>query len=136
MTKPDAGHRPNAGLLRQRVKATVALAAAFSRGHAGLHASGRELAGELSRSNRSLFKAGTGSATMVTPDQIRERMEVVGNDGLHVGVIDRVEAGEIRLAKNDTPDGLHHFLPLANVEYVDERVHLNRSSIRAMAEWR
>jgi hypothetical protein len=31
---------------------------------------------------------------------------------------------------------LHHFLPLANVEYVDDRVHLNRSSIRAMAEWR
>jgi hypothetical protein len=86
--------------------------------------------------HRSLFKASTGNATMVTPDQIRERMEVVGNDGLHVGVIDRVEAGEIRLAKNDTPDGLHHFLPLANVEYVDERVHLNRSSIRAMAEWR
>jgi hypothetical protein len=70
---------------------------------------------------------------MVTPDQIRERMEVVGNDGLHVGVIDRVEAGEIRLTRNDTPDGLHHFLPLANFEYVDDRVHLNRSSIRAMA---
>jgi hypothetical protein len=73
---------------------------------------------------------------MITPEQIREHMEVVGNDGLHVGVIDRVEAGEIRLAKYDSPDGLHHFLPLANVEYVDDRVHLNRSSIRAMAEWR
>jgi hypothetical protein len=82
------------------------------------------------------LKASTGSPTMVTPDQIKEHMEVVGNDGLHVGVIDRVEAGEIRLAKNDSPDGLHHFLPLANVEYVDDRVHLNRSSIRAMAEWR
>ena len=73
---------------------------------------------------------------MVTPDQIKQHMEVVGNDGLHVGVIDRVEAGEIKLAKDDAPDGLHHFLPLANVEYVDDRVHLNRSSIRAMAEWR
>jgi hypothetical protein len=73
---------------------------------------------------------------MVTPDQIKEHMEVVGNDGLHVGVIDLVDADEIRLAKDDTPDGLHHFLPLANVEHVDDRVHLNRSSIRAMAEWR
>ena len=74
---------------------------------------------------------------MIAPNQInriKENMEVVGNDGLHVGVIVRVEAGEIRLAKND--DGLQHFLPLANVEYVDDRVHLNRSSIRAMAEWR
>jgi hypothetical protein len=76
---------------------------------------------------------------MIAPNQIdliKEHMEVVGNDGLHVGVIVRVEAGEIRLAKNDAPDGLQHFLPLANVEYVDDRVHLNRSSIRAMAEWR
>jgi hypothetical protein len=69
-------------------------------------------------------------------DRIKAHMEVVGNDGLHVGVIDHVEAGEIRLAGTDTPDGRRHFLPLANVEYVDDRVHLNRSSIRAMAEWR
>jgi hypothetical protein len=76
---------------------------------------------------------------MVMPsqiDRIKEHMEVVGNDGLHVGVIDRVEAGEIKLAGNDSPDGRRHFLPLANVEYVDDRVHLNRSSTRAMAEWR
>jgi hypothetical protein len=68
-------------------------------------------------------------------DRIKEHMEVVGNDGLHVGVIDRVEADEMRL-KNGAPDGRQHLLPLANVEYVDDRVHLNRSSIRAMAEWR
>jgi hypothetical protein len=86
--------------------------------------------------HQSLLKASTGNPAMVTPDQITEQMEVVGNDGLHVGVIDGIEASEIRLASNDTPDGLHHFLPLANVEYVDDRVHLNRSSIRAMAEWR
>jgi hypothetical protein len=73
---------------------------------------------------------------MITPDQIRQNMEVVGNDGLHVGVIERVEAGEIKLTRNDSPDGLQHYLPLANVEYVDDRVHLNRSSTRAMAEWR
>ncbi len=73
---------------------------------------------------------------MAITDQIKQHMEVVGNDGLHVGIIDRVEDGEIRLASNDAPDRLHHLLPLANVEYVDNRVHLNRSSIRAMAEWR
>jgi hypothetical protein len=76
---------------------------------------------------------------MVSPnlvDRIKAQMEVVGNDGQHVGIIDRVEAGEIKLAGTDAPDGLQHFLPLANVEYVDDRVHLNRSSIRAMAEWR
>jgi hypothetical protein len=63
-------------------------------------------------------------------------MEIVGNDGQHVGIVDRVEDDEIKLSKTDAPDRLHHFLPLANVEYVDDRVHLNRSSIRAMVEWR
>jgi hypothetical protein len=73
---------------------------------------------------------------MVTADQIKEHMEVVGNDGRHVGTVDRVEDNEIRLTPSDAPDHLHHYLPLANVEYVDDRVHLNRSSIRAMVEWR
>jgi hypothetical protein len=73
---------------------------------------------------------------MVSTVEIKERMEVVGNDGLHVGMIDRVENDEIKLSSAGTPDGLHHFLPLATVEFVDDRVHLNRSSIRAMAEWR
>jgi hypothetical protein len=68
---------------------------------------------------------------MVSPnlvDRIKAQMEVVGNDGQHVGIIDRVEAGEIKLAGTNAPDDLQHFLPLANVEYVDDRVHLNRSS--------
>jgi hypothetical protein len=73
---------------------------------------------------------------MVNAAQIEEHMEVVGNDRLHVGVIDRVDNDEIKLSKTGAPDGLHHFLPLATVESVDDRVHLNRSSIRAMAEWR
>jgi hypothetical protein len=73
---------------------------------------------------------------MVRVEEIKEHMEIVGNDGRHVGTVDHVENTELKLSKSDTPDGMHHFLPLANVEYVDDRVHLNRSSIRAMAEWR
>jgi hypothetical protein len=73
---------------------------------------------------------------MVRADQIKQHMEIVGNDGGRVGTVDRVEDDELKLSKTDAPDRLHHFLPLANVEYVDDRVHLNRSSIRAMVEWR
>jgi hypothetical protein len=73
---------------------------------------------------------------MVTADQIKEHMEIVGNDGQHIGIVDRVEDDEIKISRTDAPDRLHHYLLLANVEYVDDRVHLNRSSIRAMAEWR
>lgn len=110
------------------------LSAAGGAGEAGRHSSPRAVGTE--QEHRSWSKVSIGNSGMVMPDQITEKMEVVGNDGLHVGIIDGIEAREIRLAKNDAPDGLHHFLPLANVEYVDDRVHLNRSSIRAMAEWR
>lgn len=74
---------------------------------------------------------------MVPVEQIKPNMEVVGNDGKLVGVVDGIENGtELRLTKGDTGDGVHHFLPLETVESVDQRVHLNRTSIRAMAEWR
>jgi hypothetical protein len=73
---------------------------------------------------------------MIRSEQIRQHMQVIGNDGELIGVVDSVESGELRLTKNSAPDGKHHFLPLETVEYVDERVHLNRTSNRAMAEWR
>ena len=74
---------------------------------------------------------------MVRVDEIKENMEIVGNDGEHVGIVDGIDPdGEIKLNRNDTPDHLHHFVPLATVESVDDRVHLNRTSTRAMAEWR
>jgi hypothetical protein len=74
---------------------------------------------------------------MARADEIREHMEIVDNDGEHVGIVDGIDPdGEIKLSRTDTPDRLHHFLPLATVEYVDDRVHLNRTSTRAMAEWR
>jgi len=74
---------------------------------------------------------------MVRADQIREDMEIVGNDGEHVGIVDGIDPdGEIKISRSDTPDRLHHFLPRATVEFVDDCVHLNRTSTRAMAEWR
>jgi hypothetical protein len=70
-------------------------------------------------------------------DQIKPGMIVVGNDDGLVGTVDGLENGtELRLISSDPTDKLHHFLPLATVERVDDRVHLNRTSIRAMAEWR
>jgi hypothetical protein len=73
---------------------------------------------------------------MIRPEQIREHMQVVGNDGELIGTVDRIDGDELRLTKSGAPDGRHHFLPLATVEAVDDRVHLNRTSNRAMAEWR
>ena len=69
--------------------------------------------------------------------QIRERMEVLGSDGQHVGYVDRVDdEGRIKLTKKDPDaDGLHHYIPMAWVERVDNNdVHLNKTSHEAQRE--
>lgn len=50
--------------------------------------------------------------------QIREHMEVIGADGVHVGTVDRVEGDRIKLTKKDSGagfeggahEGHHHFI--------------------------
>ncbi len=39
---------------------------------------------------------------------IREHMEVIGADGVHVGVVDKVEGGRIKLTKGEAAAGHHH----------------------------
>jgi len=57
--------------------------------------------------------------------QIEEHMEVVGADGGHVGTVDHLEdARQIKLTRNDSADGRHHFLAIELVDHVDEKVHL------------
>ncbi|WP_152046556.1 DUF2171 domain-containing protein [Aureimonas psammosilenae] len=38
---------------------------------------------------------------------IREHMEVIGADGVHVGTVDRVEGDRIKLTKKDSGEGSH-----------------------------
>jgi hypothetical protein len=49
---------------------------------------------------------------------IRENMEVVGADGQHVGTVDRVEYGEIKLTRKDSPDGKHHLISTELIESI------------------
>ncbi len=69
--------------------------------------------------------------------RIREHMPVVGNDGGHVGTVDKVEDDRIKLTKKDDPDGSgqhHHYLPVSAVEAVnDNEVRLNMPADRARA---
>ncbi|HEY8613477.1 MAG TPA: DUF2171 domain-containing protein [Roseomonas sp.] len=68
--------------------------------------------------------------------QIREHMEVVGNDGQHVGTVDEVEGDRIKLTKKDDPDRSgqhHHFLPVSSIDKVDDKVRLNMPADRARA---
>ncbi len=55
---------------------------------------------------------------MTDLSQIREHMEVIGADGVHVGTVDKVEGDRIKLTKKDsgagfeggTHEGHHHFI--------------------------
>ena len=75
---------------------------------------------------------------MVTPNSIKEHMEVVGSDGVHVGMVDHMEgADELKLTKSDQSAGdEHHFIPLAWVDRVDQKVHLKQSGAEAKARWK
>jgi hypothetical protein len=46
--------------------------------------------------------------------EIREHMEVIGADGVHVGTVDHIEGNRIKLTKKDSGEGAHkghhHFI--------------------------
>ena len=63
---------------------------------------------------------------MDTATNIRERMEVVGSDGAHVGTVDHLDGQHrIKLTRDDSRDGRHHFIPTEWVDRVDNSVHLS-----------
>jgi hypothetical protein len=70
--------------------------------------------------------------------QIREHMEVLGNDDQHVGTVDKVAGDRVILTKSD-PDagGAHHSLSCSNIDRVEEnRVILDCSADQARKNWR
>ena len=60
---------------------------------------------------------------MTARDSIREDMEVIGADGVHVGTVDRVEGERIKLTKADSGqgshEGHHHYISLGLVATVE-----------------
>ena len=63
---------------------------------------------------------------------IKEHMEVIGADGVHVGTVDKIEGGRIKLTKKDSGEGSHkghhHFIDsslIADVEGTQVRLSAN-----------
>jgi len=55
-------------------------------------------------------------------ENIREHMEVIGADGVHLGTVDRVEENRIKLIRADSGVGHeqhHHFIPKGLVAEVE-----------------
>jgi short-subunit dehydrogenase len=69
--------------------------------------------------------------------EIHEKMEVVGADGAHLGTIDRVEDGQIKLTREDSSDGRHHLISPGLVSTVaGGQVRLSVTADRARQMWR
>ena len=67
---------------------------------------------------------------------IKEHMEIIGADGVHIGTVDKVEGNRIKLTKKDSGEGSHkghhHFIDLGLVAGVEgNKVRL--SAIGAVA---
>src|SRR5664279_3036689 len=65
--------------------------------------------------------------------EIKEHMEVIGADGVHVGTVDKVEGNRIKLTKADSGEGKHkghhHFIDLSLVAEVEgQKVRLSANA--------
>ncbi len=61
---------------------------------------------------------------------IKEHMEVIGADGVHVGTVDRIEGDRIKLTRADSGEGSHrghhHYLSIGLVAGIEgDRVRLS-----------
>ena len=70
---------------------------------------------------------------MIDESSIKEHSEVIGADGVHVGTVDHVEGGRIKLTKKDGGEGSHrghhHFLPLSLVAEVEgDKIRLSANA--------
>src|SRR5215813_11466557 len=84
----------------------------------------------------SKFGETTRRDQMIT-DKIAQNMEVIGADGVHVGTVDGLANGRIRLAKRDSGEGQHkghaHFIDLGLVADVEgQRIRLSANAAVAV----
>jgi hypothetical protein len=86
---------------------------------------------------RALGRRNHGRKPMANTSNIREHMEVIGADGVHIGTVDRVDGDRIKLIKADSGaevEGVdegarhHHYIPaglIADVEGDQVRLSAN-----------
>ena len=70
---------------------------------------------------------------MADINAVREHMEVIGADGVHIGTVDRLEGKRIKLTKEDSGQGSHqghhHYIPTSLVAEVEgDKVRLSANA--------
>ena len=67
---------------------------------------------------------------------ISEHMEVVGSDGQHVGTVDKVDGGRVKLTREDpAAGGEHHYIVAALVQGVDTQVRPSQPAEQVRGGW-
>jgi hypothetical protein len=59
---------------------------------------------------------------MTDLSQIEKDAEVIGADGVHVGTVDHVAHGRIKLTKKDSSDGHHHYIDGGLIASIEDGV--------------
>lgn len=72
---------------------------------------------------------------MINSQEIRSGLAVQGSNNLVFGVVDHLDGKDTLKLKKDK-SGQHHYIPVAWVTKVDDKVHIDRSSDEAMKAWR
>jgi hypothetical protein len=65
--------------------------------------------------------------------EIKEHMEVIGADGVHIGTVDKIEGNRIKLTKKDSGEGSHkghhHFIDKGLVADIEgDKVRLSANA--------
>ena len=85
---------------------------------------------------RSAGDTATGATADFTSRLVKD-VEVVGSDGVHVGIIDRLDGRMMRLKRMDAAAGAqHHLLPSDLVQSVDGKAMLSMAAVEAMKRWK
>ena len=74
---------------------------------------------------------------MIAARMIAPHMEVVGSDGVHVGIVEQIDgADEIKLANEASePGGKAHYIPLAWLTHAEVKAHLKLTADEAKMRW-
>jgi hypothetical protein len=73
----------------------------------------------------------------MTKRSVKKNMKVIGADGVHIGTVDRVAGGRIRLTRDDSGEGRHkghhHYIDLGLVADVEgQMVRLSAAAATAV----
>jgi hypothetical protein len=97
---------------------------------------------EYARENQSRFDREFGEWRQRRGEQraavgrIREHMEVIGSDGGHVGTVDCTRGDRVVLTRSDEASGgVHHVIPCAWIDEVEDKVVLNIEAEEARRRW-